>query len=58
VYTWAQVERTRSDEDEENRHAEQDAALKGGQATDQDVIADIVFSRRSPRAREFMCWQT
>jgi isocitrate dehydrogenase len=53
VYTWAQWERTRSDEDEETANAEQDAALKGGKLLIKDVIADIVFQQTITRAREF-----
>jgi isocitrate dehydrogenase len=53
VYTWAQWERTRSDEDEETANAEQDAALKAGKLLIKDVIADIVFQQTITRAREF-----
>ncbi len=53
VYTWAQWERTRSDEGEEEANAEQDAALKAGKLLVKDVIADIVFQQTITRAKEF-----
>jgi isocitrate dehydrogenase len=53
VYTWAQWERTRSDEGEEAANAEQDAALKSGKLLIKDVIADIVFQQTITRAKEF-----
>jgi isocitrate dehydrogenase len=53
VYTWAQWERTRTDDGEEAANAEQDAALKAGKLLIKDVIADIVFQQTITRAREF-----
>ena len=53
VYTWAQWERTRAEEDEDTANAEQDAALKAGKLLIKDVIADIVFQQTITRAREF-----
>ena len=53
VYTWAQWERTRDDEGEDEANAEQDAALKAGKLLIKDVIADIVFQQTITRAREF-----
>jgi isocitrate dehydrogenase len=53
VYTWAQWERTRADEDEDTANQEQDAALKAGKLLIKDVIADIVFQQTITRAREF-----
>jgi len=53
IYTWAQWERTRSDEGEDEANAEQDAALKAGKLLIKDVIADIVFQQTITRAREF-----
>ncbi len=53
VYTWAQWERTRSDEGEEQANAEQESALKAGKLLIKDVIADIVFQQTITRAREF-----
>lgn len=53
VYTWAQWERTRYDEGEDEANAEQDAAIKAGKLIVKDVIADIVFQQTITRAREF-----
>jgi isocitrate dehydrogenase len=53
VYTWAQWERTRDEEGEDEANAEQDAALKSGKLLIKDVIADIVFQQTITRAREF-----
>jgi isocitrate dehydrogenase len=53
VYTWAQWERVRSDEGEEQANAEQELALKSGKLLIKDVIADIVFQQTITRAREF-----
>jgi isocitrate dehydrogenase len=53
VYTWAQWERTRTDESEEAANAEQNAALKAGKLLIKDVIADIVFQQTITRATEF-----
>jgi isocitrate dehydrogenase len=53
VYTWAQWERTRDDEGEEEANAEQEAALKAGKLLVKDVIADIVFQQTITRPREF-----
>ena len=53
VYTWAQWERTRYEEDEDTANAEQEAAIKGGKLLIKDVIADIVFQQTITRAKEF-----
>jgi isocitrate dehydrogenase len=53
VYTWAQWERTREDQGEDEANAEQEAALKAGKLLVKDVIADIVFQQTITRAREF-----
>lgn len=53
VYTWAQWERTRSDQGEEAANAEQQNALQAGKLLVKDVIADIVFQQTITRAREF-----
>lgn len=53
VYTWAQWERTRYDEGEEEANAEQEAAIKAGKLIIKDVIADIVFQQTITRARDF-----
>lgn len=53
VYTWAQWERTKSNQGEEAANAEQDAALKAGRLLIKDVIADIVFQQTITRARDF-----
>ncbi len=53
VYTWAQWERTRYEEDEDTANAEQEAAIKGGKLLIKDVIADIVFQQTITRAKVF-----
>jgi isocitrate dehydrogenase len=53
VYTWAQWERSREENGEEEANAEQDQALKAGKLLIKDVIADIVFQQTITRAREF-----
>ena len=53
VYTWAQWERTRYDQGEEDANAEQDKAIKDGKLIIKDVIADIVFQQTITRARDF-----
>jgi isocitrate dehydrogenase len=53
VYTWAQWDRTKSEQGEAAANAEQDAALKDGKLLIKDVIADIVFQQTITRAREF-----
>jgi isocitrate dehydrogenase len=53
VYTWAQWERTREEQGEEEANAEQEAALKAGRLLIKDVIADIVFQQTITRARDF-----
>ena len=53
VYTWAQWERTRAAQGEEQANAEQNAALKAGRLLVKDVIADIVFQQTITRPKEF-----
>jgi isocitrate dehydrogenase len=53
VYTWAQWERTRDEEGEEEANEEQSTALKAGKLLIKDVIADIVFQQTITRAKEF-----
>jgi isocitrate dehydrogenase len=53
VYTWAQWDCTRFEQDEDAANAEQDAALKAGKLLIKDVIADIVLQQTITRARDF-----
>jgi isocitrate dehydrogenase len=53
TYTWAQWERTKAAQGEDDANAEQDAALKAGKLLVKDVIADIVFQQTITRARDF-----
>jgi isocitrate dehydrogenase len=53
VYTWAQWQRTLSENGEDAANLEQDTALKAGKLLIKDVIADIVFQQTITRAREF-----
>jgi isocitrate dehydrogenase len=53
VYTWAQWERSKAANGEDQANAEQNAALKAGKLLIKDVIADIVFQQTITRAKDF-----
>jgi isocitrate dehydrogenase len=53
VYTWAQWDRTKAEQGEQQANQEQKSALDAGKLLVKDVIADIVFQQTITRAREF-----
>jgi isocitrate dehydrogenase len=53
VYTWAEWENTKKEQNEETANLEQEKALKAGKLLVKDVIADIVFQQTITRPREF-----